>query len=143
MTADLKTCGYCRQTNFTDDEFCSEACAAEAALSEVQDPIIGGEWQMMYGELLSGGDMALYSRIDGDDGYFQHIATFQRHHEELSDEDNTLSVNTAELLVRAPRMLDLIKRLAHHKDLDALQEDAATLLRELAREWGTAPLAED
>ena len=99
--------------------------------------VIGGTWQMLYGELLSGGDMALYS-TDGE-GVWQRIATFQRHNDpDLSDEDNTASVATAELLLRAPKMLALLRRWTQSDDPEELksnQADTIALLAELAAEW--------
>jgi hypothetical protein len=138
-------CGWCRtslaaqQRRGGRGEFCSMACEREAAESDGRDwsPIFGGKWEMSYGELFSGGDMALFTITD--DGSPQRIATFQEHGDDsLTAEENTLSVNTAELFLRAPAMLALIQRLAaqpHGDDLYRLQDDAAVLLAELEKEW--------
>lgn len=96
-----------------------------------------GEWNISYGEIFTGGDMVLYSAESG-----RHIATFQRHGDELSAEDNAISVNTAELIKRTPDLLSLVQHLATvdpHTDpeeFDELQRDAVTLLTGLYREWG-------
>ena len=101
-----------------------------------------GQWEVSYGEIWSGGDLAIMSVGDPEpktSSGARVVATLVSHDDEASDED----VANAELLARAPRMLALLQRLAllthpledHALEFDTLQDDAVHLLQDLARGW--------
>lgn len=93
--------------------------------------ITPGDWEVSYGEIWSGGDLAIMSTAGT-------VATLVTHDEDDADEHD---VANAELLVRAPALARLALRLAmvdphaEPEEFDTLQADAVALLRDLAQGW--------